>query len=439
MAGDRRIVCGNSRSKDKSVSLHRFPVDPTKRQAWIAALKLREGDVKAHSRVCSRHFPNADPSKTPDLTLGKRFASPRKSWTTRAQRARKRNVRQELAELTSRGKSSTPVPTSAASASSSQDASDPGPSSMVVSTGELLLPDYSVHEFQSTDNTDRDSVVSTQSSTCNSTLLSSSFSAPTSVRQGDVNVVVSSALIARIEALESENESLKQKVSSLSTGRHPFRLEDIAYDDHLVHFYTGFTSYEILLAFYEFLGPAVNQLQYWGSKPGIRQRKKKTKLSPLNQLFLLLIKLKLNLLETDLAYRFSISKSLVSQYIITWVCFVYNHLKEVDWIPSVEQVAGILPHTFKEKYPTTFAIIDGSELFIETPSDLQLQSSTWSNYKHHNTTKFLVACTPNGAICFMSPLFVGSISDVELTRHSGFIEKININNGRSWIYDQRPT
>ena len=79
----------------------------------------------------------------------------------------------------------------------------------------------------------------------------------------------------------------------------------------------------------------------------------------------------------------------------------------------------------RSSYPSTFAIIDGSELFLETPSDLHLQSSTWSSYKHLNTAKFLVACTPNGAICFMSPLFVGSISDVELTRHSGFIEKID--------------
>ena len=134
MAGDRCIICDNSRSKDKSVSLHRFTVDPTKRQAWIDALKLREGDAKAHSRVCCRHFPNADPSKTPDLTLGKRFASPRKSWTARAQRGRKRNISQELAELSSQGRSYTAVSASVTAASSSKDASDSGdnpPSPMI--------------------------------------------------------------------------------------------------------------------------------------------------------------------------------------------------------------------------------------------------------------------------------------------------------------------
>ena len=71
-------------------------------------------------------------------------------------------------------------------------------------------------------------------------------------------------------------------------------------------------------------------------------------------------------------------------------------------MPTVDQVLGTLPSAFKEKFPTTFAIIDGSEVFIETPSDLHMQSSTWSQYKHHNTVKFLVACTPNGAICYIS-------------------------------------
>ena len=35
---------------------------------------------------------------------------------------------------------------------------------------------------------------------------------------------------------------------------------------------------------------------------------------------------------------------------------------------------------------------------------IQMQSSTWSNYKHHNMFKFLVGRTPNGAISFVSQL-----------------------------------
>ena len=53
-----------------------------------------------------------------------------------------------------------------------------------------------------------------------------------------------------------------------------------------------------------------------------------------------------------------------------------------------------------------------------------MQSSTWSQYKHHNTAKLLIGCTPNVAICYVSSVFVGSISDVELTRVSGFLTKL---------------
>ena len=91
---------------------------------------------------------------------------------------------------------------------------------------------------------------------------------------------------------------------------------------------------------------------------------------------------------------------------------------------------------FKDKYPTTYAIIDASEVFIETPSDLRMQSSTWSQYKHHNTFKFLIACTPNSAIYFVSPLYVGSISDVELTRCSGLLDELKDKPGIAIMADK---
>ena len=79
---------------------------------------------------------------------------------------------------------------------------------------------------------------------------------------------------------------------------------------------------------------------------------------------------------------------------------------------------------------------DASEFFLEMPSDLRLQSSPWSNYKHHNTAKLLIACTPNGAISYISSLYVGSISDVELTRVSGLIPKLPNNEGVSIMADR---
>ena len=53
---------------------------------------------------------------------------------------------------------------------------------------------------------------------------------------------------------------------------------------------------------------------------------------------------------------------------------MYHHFKEIDWCPTSEQVAGTMPNAFKEKYPTTYVIIDASELFIQTVDILSHRS-----------------------------------------------------------------
>ena len=61
---------------------------------------------------------------------------------------------------------------------------------------------------------------------------------------------------------------------------------------------------------------------------------------------------------------------------------------------------------------------------MERPSSLAVQASTFSSYKNRNTVKVLVAITPSGAICFMSPLFEGSVSDKKLMEQSGLLVKL---------------
>ena len=242
--------------------------------------------------------------------------------------------------------------------------------------------------------------------------------------------------------LQGETLMLSRKLKTIEKlKRTVFTMDCIANDDKLIRFYTGFTSYDIFVAFFEFLGPSVTQLNYWGEKD-VHTYHHSRKLDPINQLFLTLMKLKLDLKYLNLSVRFGISKTPVSRHFTTWVCFLYQHLNKIQWVPSVEQVRATLPKAFHDKYETAFAIIDASEVLYKVPSDLHMQSSTWSNYKHNNTAKFLIACTPNGAICYISPLFVGSISDVELTQVSGLLEKLDrkkrdLNNGRSWFHNTR--
>ena len=70
------------------------------------------------------------------------------------------------------------------------------------------------------------------------------------------------ALVAHIQFLEAQNNALRQQLSHTRKG---FRIEQIANDDSLVSLYTGFPTYEVLLSFLEFLGPAAHNLHYHGS------------------------------------------------------------------------------------------------------------------------------------------------------------------------------
>ena len=87
-----------------------------------------------------------------------------------------------------------------------------------------------------------------------------------------------------------------------------------------------------------------------------------------------------------------------------------------------------MPECFKPNYTCTTCIVDCSEVFIERPSSLSARSETYSNYKSHNTIKFLVAVSPTGAIIFVSKCWGGRVSDKHLTVHSGFLEKLSHGN-----------
>ena len=222
----------------------------------------------------------------------------------------------------------------------------------------------------------------------------------------NVQVTVNSALTSHIEQLKAENLKLHNQLKNAKLA--PFRIECIRHDNALITLYTGFPSYDVLMAFFRFLGPSVDHLHVWGTKAKTRV-KRRTKLDPLNHLFMTLVKLKLDLNICDIAMHFQVSSSTVSRYIITWICFLYHELSEINWFSSKEQIAGTLPFAFRERYPTTVSIIDASEIFVETPSDLVLQSIAWSSYKHRNTFKFLVSWLfPTYYRCILVPYLIHS-------------------------------
>lgn len=336
------LVCGHTKGIDDNIGLHRFPMkEKSKLHQWLKALNLKETDVRESSRICSRHFPNGDIKLLPSLHLRKRFASPKKRLTARAKRAVKRQKLCFPMPDTVRSKSVSSQPESTDDDRHSRSVT---PIPLLAHIGEPLLDegDYAIHELPSgSDDTSVNDLSLPDTSV-------SSINGGQRADQNDVQVTVNVALIARVEALEAENEALKRQVSKRKSY---FRVENIQNNDISSAFILAcIASYEIILCFFDFLGPC-DRLQYWGFSKPTTGRKRRTKLSPVNQLFLTLIKLRQTLSVKDLSYRFGISTGLVSEFVTTWICFIYHKLKEIDWMPGPKQVAGTLPHGFKEKYP----------------------------------------------------------------------------------------
>ena len=167
---------------------------------------------------------------------------------------------------------------------------------------------------------------------------------------------------------------------------------------------------EDILFFPSFMSPQ--------SKPGPRP-----KLNSIEQLFLFLSWLRLGSSLKHTAWLFGLPKSTVSRYIITWTNFIYFKLGCVPIWPTKEAIVKTMLNCFKETYPNTRVIIDCTELFCQKPSSLTIQSSLFSHYKHHITYKGLVGISPSGAITFVSELFDGSISDVEIVKRCGLLNK----------------
>ena len=130
-----------------------------------------------------------------------------------------------------------------------------------------------------------------------------------------------------------------------------------------------------------------------------------------------LMKIRLNLFDEDIAYRFSVHRTTVSRNfhkVLDVMAARTGHL--IKW-PDWETLQEILPSRFRRFFKKCCVIIDCTEVFIERPSDLLARAQVWSNYKHHSTTKFFIGITPQGTVSYVSCCVGGRMSDKEIVEH----------------------
>ena len=138
--------------------------------------------------------------------------------------------------------------------------------------------------------------------------------------------------------IDEKNKKLNELLKELS--KLKFRCEnepsfDIEKDKHCVEdiaFYTGLPNCDSLLLCYEMLKDKAENLSYGGHQPVNFEGRKsgpKRKLTTWQSFILVLLRLRLGLLERDLAERFKVSVSTVSDIIKTGIVFMKMELQEL--------------------------------------------------------------------------------------------------------------
>ena len=136
------------------------------------------------------------------------------------------------------------------------------------------------------------------------------------------------------------------------------------------------------------------------------------------------MRLKVGLLTENLAYRFDTVASQVTSIFVSWILSMAKGLKGLIIWAGSDVIRRNLPDSFRKDYPKCRVTIDCTEVFIETPSSLELAAFCWSNYTHHYTIKFLAEVTPNGAISFLSGCYGGRATDIFITEDSKFVKQL---------------
>ncbi len=385
--------------------------DPKYFNIWTRLLRRKNYTVTASTRVCSNHFKHGqpyktDPHPTPHLTGYKN------DQTKRRQLKRSGTPIQQTPKLPRKAMSPMRL---AKDIAVQVDLID------LMTESQRCVGD---HDY------------SNQSSNC--TCMSITCAICSKNRVEDLEAQVSnmeSECSAAERRLQQAKEEIKQLEESLKQQKR-FSVRQIAHSDELIKMYTGIPSYEIFQWLTDQVRPHAQKLQYYRGKQSMDRDKfyqinNTTKPGPKrtfsidDELLMTLMKLRLNLREGDIAFRFKVAQCTVSQILSTWIPFLARELEGFIYWPSQEETFRYYPQCFHKYKGCVRCIIDCTEIQIDRPSLAASNNQVYSQYKSRPTLKCLVGITPGGTISYISKPVGGSTSDKEVVKMTGIVEKFD--------------
>lgn len=222
---------------------------------------------------------------------------------------------------------------------------------------------------------------------------------------------------ADIKRLEGEilirNDELYELRDAVNRSR--FTEQTLHDKDDKVSFYTGLPSFLVLMSVFKIVEPYVTHTS-------------NNVLSKFEEMVVFLMRIRLGLCLQDIAYRFNVSQATVSRICEKWLDACFDRLGTLIQWPEKEEVMKTMPLAFMHNFGRKVRVIlDCFEVFSDRPSAFDTRAGTWSQYKHHNTIKFLIGICPQGNIIFISKAYGGRSSDKFITEDCGVLQNLEYN------------
>ena len=304
--------CGNNSRRNHLLSFHRIPKDGILKKKWIKILKAKGlSNPSQNHVVCSAHFSGG--KKTYDNNIPSVFD------TSKGQKERRLLIRNVETDKETNTSMAEPVNVEE-SETPSREITTTKTSSLIQELEETK--ERYIHLEAKYDNDMKE---------------------------------MKQCLIQELEETKERYIQLEAKYDNdmKEMKQCLFRLERFLSSDTDFRFYTGFPDYTTFKAFFNYLSPECCHLNYHGSATAQivsdvqKKHGKARSLSPEEELFMVLSRLRCGFIGQDLAHRYAMSPAHISRIWTTWITFLHQRLRFLPIWPSREFVDNNMPISSK--------------------------------------------------------------------------------------------
>lgn len=145
----------------------------------------------------------------------------------------------------------------------------------------------------------------------------------------------------------------------------------------------------------------------------------------LNGLFFVLFVLRTAVPLVVASTLFGVSATTGGRAFTTWASYLRSSLRPYVRLPQPHDVESTAPLAFDRKdLAKVVLVLDATELETVRVWQTDAAHALFSTYKHRPTANILIGITPGGAICYVSDMYGGRLSDCETVKQSGLLEDL---------------